>query len=161
MDYYDKKYGYKMISEIFVTNQYGALIAQTNRASDYYQADEYWWQQAKKDGLFVDDMALDESSGVYGISICLRVNDVQGQFVGVIKIVLNADEFGRILETVRNSSILKEGKVAKNKVFYPHCDLLTKDGRIIYSTEKCVTLSEYPGWKSFVKNLASVKDSLI
>ena len=32
--------------EVFVTDRYGALLAATNRTSDYYQADEAWWQAA-------------------------------------------------------------------------------------------------------------------
>ena len=30
-------------AEVFVTDQYGALVTSTNRTSDYYQADEGWW----------------------------------------------------------------------------------------------------------------------
>jgi len=30
--------------EVFVTDAKGALVAATNRTSDYYQGDETWWQ---------------------------------------------------------------------------------------------------------------------
>ncbi len=156
-NYYDKKYGYKIIGEIFVTNQYGALVAQTGRASDYNQADEQWWQQAKAQGLFVEDVALDESSGVYGISLCFKVRDAQEQFIGVMKIVLNVQEFGRILESIKASSIFNDRKIAQKEVSDSNLTLLTQDGRIIYSTNKYVSLEECLCWKSFVKGLVSGK----
>jgi|GEM_PF-831854 len=154
--YYDKKYGYKIIGEILVTNQYGALAAQTNRASDYYQADEFWWQQAKDKGLFIDDVAFDESSGLYGISICLKVNDARDQFAGVIKIVLNVQGFGRILESARTSSVFNDSKVVPKRTFYPDCDLLTSNGRVIYSTKEYTPLKESLFWKSLIKDVVLV-----
>ena len=39
--------------EVFLTNQQGIDIAATNRPSDYYQADEEWWQTAYQKGLFM------------------------------------------------------------------------------------------------------------
>ena len=62
IEFYEGKYDYKVFVEIFVTNKYGVNIAQSQRTSDYYQADEEWWQEAKKNGLFVDDVGYDESA---------------------------------------------------------------------------------------------------
>ena len=36
--------------EVFITDVYGGLAGTTNRTSDYYQADEGWWQAAYNDG---------------------------------------------------------------------------------------------------------------
>ncbi|HDH51628.1 MAG TPA: hypothetical protein ENH04_09515, partial [Nitrospirae bacterium] len=35
LDFYRKKYGYRVFGEVFVTNKYGANVAQTNKTSDY------------------------------------------------------------------------------------------------------------------------------
>ena len=37
--------------EIFLTNEQGLSIAATNRTSDYYQADEEWWQVAYRERI--------------------------------------------------------------------------------------------------------------
>ena len=34
------------IFEFFVTDKYGALVASSNKTTDFYQADEAWWQKA-------------------------------------------------------------------------------------------------------------------
>jgi|TARA_B100002003_G_scaffold239503_1_gene258945 hypothetical protein len=38
--YYKNKYGYKLFGEVFVTNKYGANIAQSGKTTDYRQDDE-------------------------------------------------------------------------------------------------------------------------
>ncbi|MFA6378858.1 MAG: PAS domain S-box protein, partial [Candidatus Omnitrophota bacterium] len=78
-------------------------------------------------------------------------------FAGVIKIVLNVQEFGRILESVKASSIPRASKAVQKKIFYPECDLLTKDGQSIYSTKEYTPLKECSCWKIFIKDFASSK----
>lgn len=60
--------------ELFVTDRYGALVATTNRTSDYYQADEEWWQGAFNEGaggIYVGQPEFDESSHTYAINIAV------------------------------------------------------------------------------------------
>ncbi|HEX9922769.1 MAG TPA: HAMP domain-containing protein, partial [Anaerolineae bacterium] len=60
--------------ELFVTDRYGALIATTNRTSDYYQADEEWWQGAFNEGaggIYAGQPEFDESSNTYAINIAV------------------------------------------------------------------------------------------
>jgi GAF domain-containing protein/HAMP domain-containing protein len=60
--------------ELFVTDRYGALIATTNRTSDYYQADEEWWQGAFNEGaggVYIGQPEFDESSNTYAINIAV------------------------------------------------------------------------------------------
>jgi signal transduction histidine kinase/CheY-like chemotaxis protein/HPt (histidine-containing phosphotransfer) domain-containing protein len=137
-EFYEKEYGYRIFGEIFVTNKYGANIAQTGKTSDYYQADEIWWQAAKKDGVYIRDLNYDESSGVYSIEIGLRIDDEKGNFLGVMKSVLNIKETINIL----NKIIADEGNIFSeyhaHKYKNPHSigiELLTREGRIIYSSE--------------------------
>ena len=151
-DYYEKKYGYRMIGEILVTNRYGALIAQTGRASDYDQSDEAWWQQAVAQNLFVEDVALDESSGIYGISICFGIKDSQGQLAGVIKIILNSQEFGQILEGVKDSLTSGSHKNFRDPPSPPDFELLTQQGRIICSTKENTPLEVSLHWGAFLRD---------
>jgi PAS domain S-box-containing protein len=124
-NFYQNKYGYPLVGEIFVTNRYGANAAQTGRTTDYYQADEEWWQIAKRDGLFVSNVKYDESSRVFSTEIAIRINDANGNFIGVIKAAPN------IKETI---NIINEAKLAAEyKTTQLH--LINKNGKIIYSTK--------------------------
>ncbi len=123
---YRAKYGYAVFGEIFLTNRYGVNVAQTQKTSDYYQADEEWWQRAREDGLSVTDVEYDLSTGSYSIDIGVRVDDENGDFLGVVKAVLNIAEVISIMKNI--------GANAKPEA--SGLRLLTKDGNILYSTEE-------------------------
>src|SRR3989338_5131822 len=108
MEFYEESYGHKIFSEIFVTNKYGANAAQTNKTTDYRQDDEEWWQSAKKDGLYVRDIAYDESTEVYSTDIGISINDRHGNFIGVMKIVLNIDDVIKSIRKLKPEGIHKE-----------------------------------------------------
>ncbi len=78
-------------AEIFVTNAYGANIAQTEKTSDYRQDDETWWQKAKENGIFLSQGGYDESAGVYASDIAIRIQDGEGNFIGILKAVVNVE----------------------------------------------------------------------
>ncbi len=62
--------------EVFLTDQYGAIVAATNRTSDYNQADEGWWQSAYRDGrggIYIGQPEFDESSKTYAVNIAVPV----------------------------------------------------------------------------------------
>ncbi|MGA2070396.1 MAG: ATP-binding protein [Sedimentisphaerales bacterium] len=123
--FYQNKYGYPLVGEIFVTNRYGVNAAQTGRTTDYYQADEEWWQIAKRDGLFVSNVTYDESSRIFSTEIAVRIDDSNGNFIGVIKAIPN------IKETI---NIINEAKLADEyKTTQLH--LINRNGKIIYSTK--------------------------
>lgn len=84
-------------AEIFVTNQYGANIAQSHKTTDYKQNDEMWWQKAKQNGVFLSEGGFDESAGVYASDIAIRILDDDGNFIGVLKAVIN-------VESIRDNS---------------------------------------------------------
>ncbi len=91
--------GYAVFGEAFITNRYGANAAQTNRTSDYRQDDEYWWRTAVRDRLYIGDVGFDDSSGVFSTDICVRVDDHDGNLLGVLKAVFNIQEVISILDT--------------------------------------------------------------
>ena len=78
-------------AEIFVTNQYGANVAQSGKTTDYRQDDEDWWQKAKQNGIFFSEIGYDESAGVYASDIAIRILDKDGNFIGVLKAVVNVE----------------------------------------------------------------------
>ena len=78
-------------AEIFVTNQYGANVAQSHKTSDFKQNDELWWQKAKQNGLFLSEGGYDESAGVYSTDIAIKIFDEEGNFIGILKAVIDIE----------------------------------------------------------------------
>ncbi len=79
-------------AEAFITDRYGGLVAASARTSDYYQADETWWQAAYNDGagaIYIAEPELDESTGVIGVDIAIPVYDQSNQVVGVLRTTLD------------------------------------------------------------------------
>jgi len=134
LKFYEEEYGYQVFGEVFVTNKYGANAAQTGKTTDYRQDDEEWWQMAKKNGLYVGDVELDSSAGVYSTNIGIRVDDENGNFLGVIKVILNIEEVVNILKETEASAKYKTTQFK----------LLTKDGKLLYSTEDFEFLEDTP-----------------
>ena len=129
MRFYKDKYGYDVFPEIFVTNIYGANIAQTGKTTDYRQNDEEWWQVALIDGLYLGDVAYDESADVYSTDIGLRIHDKNENPIGLIKIVVNIEGILHLLGKTKHFSIHKEHKTMEYKI-------ITKDGKLVYSTRE-------------------------
>lgn len=77
--------------EIIVTNSYGANVAQTKKTSDYLQSDEVWWREARENGLYTEEGYFDHSAEVYAAEISMAITDEQGNFIGVVKMVLDIE----------------------------------------------------------------------
>jgi len=87
---YEKMYGEKNpFAEAFITNEFGANVAQTGKTTDYRQNDEYWWQEAAKHGIVIEGMDFDESSEVTAMDVAIAIRDEEGHLSGVMKLVMN------------------------------------------------------------------------
>jgi len=98
-------------AEIFITDVYGGLTGSTNRTSDYYQADEEWWQAAYNNGngaVYISEPEFDESAGALAVLIALPLrNRETGEIIGILRTTyltsaLNSilrDQVGRTGET--------------------------------------------------------------
>ena len=77
------------ISELFITDKYGGIVAASNKTSDFYQADEEWWQRAYnggKGGVYVSDIEFDELSKNWIISIAVPIKDSKsGEVIGICR----------------------------------------------------------------------------
>lgn len=136
IEFYEKHYGEKVFGEVFVTNKYGANIASTDKTTDYRQDDEVWWQEAAEKGLYAEDVSYDESAGVYSLCFGLRIDNEAGQFIGVMKIVLNIQE---VINTVSGIGVVSNGDRIEIK-------LITRDGKMIYSNENYKMLEPVTGY---------------
>lgn len=79
--------------EVFATDRYGANVASSGQTSDYYQADEEWWQAAWNNGqgdIYFSLPTFDESAGVAAFEIAMPITDENtGEVIGVLKGVYN------------------------------------------------------------------------
>ena len=110
------------ISEIFLTDKYGGVVAMSDKTSDYYQADESWWIEAYDGGkgrVFVGDIEFDESSSSWVIPIALPVRESDDTIIGVCKVSISIQ---RIFNHLVNFKIGKTG----------HAFLVNREGDIIY-----------------------------
>lgn len=75
--------------EIFVTDNKGFNVAMTNKTSDFYQADEKWWVDAKNKGPHYNKAEYDASAEVWSYPICVPIKDAKGNVIGIMKSVLD------------------------------------------------------------------------
>jgi hypothetical protein len=84
--------GMPALAEIFVTDASGRIACLSNKTSDYYQADEGWWEEGKSARGFTyeyDTSAVKSSASVY-----LPVHDRQ-EFLGVTKAVFDLEKLAQ------------------------------------------------------------------
>ncbi len=109
-------------AEIFITDIKGAIIAATNKTTDYFQADEKWWEEAYNGGkgsIYLSDVGYDESAKVFSLDFCLPIMDKSNKrVIGIIKVVT---DIRHLFSGIINVNIGKTG----------HSDLVSSDGTVI------------------------------
>jgi GAF domain-containing protein/HAMP domain-containing protein len=91
--------------EVFVTDQYGANVGATNRTSDYYQADEDWWQGAYNNGdgaIYIGQPAFDESSETYASIIAIPLYSYNtNEIIGILRTTVDLTAITDVLAAVQ------------------------------------------------------------
>ena len=103
---------YSVFGEVFLTNAYGANVAQTGPTTDYRQDDEGWWEAAAEHGVHIGDVTFDQSANIYSVDLCLRIDDEQGEFLGVMKAVMNIRELFHIVDAYAAESPSQTSRIA-------------------------------------------------
>lgn len=114
-----------VFGRILVANSYGAAVAASIKPDDYDQFDEPWYVEAKQNGLYVGDVVMDNASGFIGIPISVRINDENGNFVGVAKAVVSVNNVFHVLSNQMQSQ----------KTVPTEYELFDSKGTILYSTD--------------------------
>jgi len=118
--------------ELFITDKFGANLAATNRTSDYYQADEDWWQAAYNAGegaIYISQPEFDESSNTFAVLMAIPLYQ-DDELVGVLRSTLDVTSL---------SALLEEEKIAE----IGHADL--RIGRVDVLGGETLTQSEVAG----------------
>ncbi len=83
-----------LITEIFVVDNLGLNVGQSERTSDYWQGDEAKFQKTYPfgaDAVFVDDVDLDESTQTMQSQVSFTLVDASGAPIGAVTIGVNVD----------------------------------------------------------------------
>lgn len=82
---------YPQFVEIFATDKVGLNIGQSNLTTDFYQADEQWWQDSYHLGgkSYFGQIEYDESGKHWVIPFYTPIKDESGEIYGVIKALLD------------------------------------------------------------------------
>ncbi len=90
-----KNGGEGLFTEIFVMDNKGLNVAQSDTTSDYWQGDEAKWKKtflAGPDGLFIDEVEFDESTQTYQAQVSVSIADPDsGEAIGAITIGVNVE----------------------------------------------------------------------
>ena len=84
-----------LVTEIFVMDNKGLNVGQSDVTSDYWQGVEAKWQKtflAGADAVFIDEVEFDESTQTFQSQLSLPVVDPQsGDVIGAVTIGVNVD----------------------------------------------------------------------
>jgi putative methionine-R-sulfoxide reductase with GAF domain len=90
--------------KLFVTDRYGALRASTHRISDFYQADEGWWQAAYDDGAgatYISFPASEPGLGAIALQMAVPIYDASdGDLLGILQTTYSMDDLDELLSSV-------------------------------------------------------------
>jgi putative methionine-R-sulfoxide reductase with GAF domain/HAMP domain-containing protein len=88
-------------TELILTDRYGATVAATGHLSDYYQADQEWWQVAWNNGdgaIYISDPESDESTGMNAVLIAVPVyKKGTNEIGGIVRSTLAIEDLGEII----------------------------------------------------------------
>jgi hypothetical protein len=83
------------ISEMFVMDNKGLNVGQSDITSDYMQGDEAKWQKTYPAGpgaLFVDEIEFDDSSKAFQSQASMTIVDEAGNAIGAITVGVNVEK---------------------------------------------------------------------
>lgn len=93
--------------ELLVTDRWGRIVGASNKSSDYWQADEVWWQEARAAAggrAWTEGIHYDDSAGVYSLDVGVPLSPPEGttnRVAGVLKAVLDVSPLLRSLASSR------------------------------------------------------------
>ncbi|GAB1470144.1 hypothetical protein MASR2M66_10210 [Chloroflexota bacterium] len=110
--------------EVFMTDVHGGLLGTTNRTSDYYQADEDWWQAAYNNGqggVYISNPEFDESANALAMQIALPIRSEEtGKIVGILRSTYLASAFNVILDEQIGQTGITEIYFPGEEILYYH-----------------------------------------
>ncbi len=103
--------------EVFITDRYGALVAVSNRPSDYNQADEVWWQKAWKNGqgaIYIGQLEYDFNTKTYASDLAVPIYAADPKTaIGVLHTML------RLTTLIDTLQLVRVGQTGRAELYLP------------------------------------------
>jgi len=143
-----------LVAELFVTDDTGRVIASTGKTSNYWQADESWWQEAiqfARGGVGMEGLHFDTSAAVFSLDVALPIHTVSATPAppaGVLKAVLDVSTlFSEVPQVFseqgdRRDVVLEDGRILV-RLF--EANLVPLEETISLEAASRLT-AERPGW---------------
>ncbi|MEO0541571.1 MAG: PDC sensor domain-containing protein, partial [Cyanobacteria bacterium P01_A01_bin.105] len=94
------------VSKILITEKHGLTVAYSDRAVDFVQRDEQWWQRGRQDGSWISPPDFDAVARVYTVDFVQAIYNPRTQgFLGVVRATLPARKFDRLAQSVQRTGI--------------------------------------------------------
>ena len=120
----ETKFSYPLYDQIGIFNQVGILVAYDRDIPEYYAKDTDWWNTVVSTGYFVDEVSYDNNSEVYSQDIAIRIDDENGEFLGVLKATIKLQDLIAGIHDLQQT----------NKFLGTNIFLHDDKGQVIYST---------------------------
>ncbi len=139
IEFYERTYGYRTYLEIYITNKYGANIAQSGKPTDYRHDYDEWWLKARDTGIYVNDVEFEPCVDAYALSIAVRIDDEIGNFIGITKCIIDYRK------------IIRETELLATKYSTTELKLITFTGNLIYASKTFSLLEDVSDTDYFKK----------
>jgi PAS domain S-box-containing protein len=113
-----------VFGSLLATNSFGADVAGSSKPNYYDQAMETWFVEAKQNGLYIGGVSFDNTSGLISIPISVRMNDDNGNFMGVL---LGEVAVNNVIRTI--STQIESGNLQPTEY-----ELLDDNGTVLYDS---------------------------
>lgn len=114
--------------DLLLTNQHGELVAATQRADDYYYADQPWWQAAYNEGWgasYIGQPEFYNSISTFGIIVAVPVRSPsEPTVIGVLHGTYSLEALTQGLASARF------GQTGNADLLLPGSQILSSDGRL-------------------------------
>jgi len=84
-----------LVTEVFVMDNKGLNVGQSDVTSDYWQGDEAKWKKtflAGPNAIFIDEVEMDESTQTFQSQLSMSITDpASGEVIGSITVGVNVD----------------------------------------------------------------------
>lgn len=148
VDFYKKEYDYDVISEVFITNQYGFHIIPDGDYLDYRYDDESWWKVTKEKKVFVGDLEYNPDYDAYALVLAYPILDETGNFIGSMHIEISINDL--LHDFLIDVDILSESK--KNVVLVDNVGNVIYEKGLYFPEKRLTYFNELVGETGTIEN---------
>jgi signal transduction histidine kinase len=125
IDFYNDVYNHEVVRELYVTNEFGAIVGYGTGISDIIQEDEDWWRITKNEGNYFGSLHYEDIYNKQVADFGFRINDDDGNFLGVLRVIIPIEDMVH--------GFINDAEIVNTQ--FRNVILIDGEGRIIYSKD--------------------------